>query len=287
MTGYIETRAESAPAVKEILDAGAALTEPDYVEQTEDATGAPIGAIYTVPDGYHIQPVDLEAMRAPYRDHPARKTGTVQVDTVDALVAYHAKHAEAEAEIWIGDRKIVDVLNAHSTAGAHWQDHRAILTLHHSPEWTRWTEISGKLLPQDRFAEFLEGAAVDVTQPDMAEVLEVAQSLEATTKVDFESAYRTTDGRRAFKYKETTTAKAGQRGELEIKERWILTLRVFDGQSPQPVVARFRYRITPDGLLLGIVIDRIPELLEQARLVVAADIEAGIDRGVVIAGSPS
>ena len=283
------TQIDADPKIQTLLDAGAAAAQPDPVHQVglpgED--GTELARLYTVPDGYHVETADLEAIRAPYRDQPARKTGTVKVDTVDALLDYHRKHATDSAEVWVSRAgKVVDVLNAHAASGPKWGDHRAILTLQHSAEWVRWSERSGKLCSQDVFAEFLEGAAVDVLRPDMATMLEVAQSLNANTKVEFESSYRTSDGQRAFKYKETVNAKAGQRGELEIPERMTLQLRVFEGQSPQEVVARFRYRLTGDALALGFVIDRIPELLEQARLAVAMEIAERIERGIVLAGTP-
>lgn len=291
MTTATADMTEGAPAVRAILDAGAAAVEPLYITIEDDPAQEALAAAVVVPDGYSLETIDLEALRAPYRTRPARKHGTVQVRTVGALLAYHAKHAADSAEIWINGRIVVDVLNAHGSTdnahGAEWEDHRAVLELRHSTEWKRWTEKSGKLIIQSEFAEFLEGAAVDVTEPDMATMLEVAKSLEATTKADFESAIRTQSGQRTFKYKETVAAKAGQRGELEIPERIMLQLRIFEGGSHQPVPARFRYRITADGLYLGIVIDRMDEILEQALVFVAADLEAGIDRGIVLVGSPA
>lgn len=282
-----DTHVDADPKIQTLLDAGAAAAAPHQVVPHGDD----LAAVYVVPDGYTVETVDLEALRAPYRGRPLRKCGTVKVDTVDALLDYHAKHATDTAEIWVSRTgRIVDVLNAHAPTmgddGARWGDHRAVLTLMHSAEWTRWTEVSGKLLSQVAFADFMEGSAVDVLAPDMATMLEVAQSLTANTKVEFESSYRTTDGQRAFRYKETVNAKAGQRGELEIPERMTLRLPVFEGQTAQDVQARFRYRLNGDALSLGIVIDRIPELLEQARLGVAMEIGERIERGIVLAGSP-
>lgn len=277
------TDLDSNKTIQTLLDAGVAASSPAYIDPaSEDVT-----ALITVPDGYRVERVDLEELRAPYRDRPVRKRGLVRVHTVDALVAYHDKHAEGTAEVWIGDEQIVDVLNAHGEDLPEWQDHRAVLTLRYSPEWKRWKEVSGKLLPQNDFAEFLEAAAVDVETPDMATMLEIVQTIVANPKVEWESSYRPHSGQRSFKYKETINAKSGQRGELEIPERLMLALRVFEGQAPQPVPARFRFRITPDVLYLGVVIDRIPELLEQARLAVAAEIESRIERGIVLAGTPS
>lgn len=276
--------------VDQIANLAVGNAQPDFIGTGEfdDPDGnTALAATYVVPDGYVLKTVDLQVIRERYAARPARKTGIVRVATVDALIAYHAKHATDSAEVWVSrDFTVVDVLNANAAEHAEWSDHRAVLTLQLSPEWQRWSKISGHLLSQTLFAEFLEGAAADVIDPDMATMLEVAQSLTANSKVEFESAYRTKDGQRAFRYKETVNAKAGQRGELEIPERITLLLRVFEGQPAQEVVARFRYRLNGDDLSLGVVIDRIPELLEQARLLVAAEIAERIDRGLVLAGEP-
>jgi uncharacterized protein YfdQ (DUF2303 family) len=276
---------EDADAVQAVLDAGTAVADPDLIDPGDTA----IAAIYTVPAGYKVEQVDLEKLRARYRVHPARKTGRVDVLTVASLLAYHAKHASPHAEIWVANTGVVeDVLDAHAQGEPNWQEHRAVLHLTHSSEWVRWTKMSGQLYRQEAFADLLEAGAADVLDPDMATMLEVASSLEATTKAEFKSAYRTSDGQRAFRYEETVNAKAGQRGELEIPSTITLRLRCYEGQEPAAVIARFRYRITNEALTLGIVIDRLSEIEEQAIEEVRHDIENGIEgRGIVLQGSPA
>lgn len=275
--------------VESLMEAGVAAAEPFLItsedESLEDGRQE-IAAVFTVPEGYASVTVDMEALRAPYRGGPARKTGTYVVKDVNSFLAYYLKHAEQDAEIWAAPGEVTAVLNANAggLGSAHWEDHRVLLEMQHSAEWIRWTGKSGRLQSQDMFAEFLEEGAADVVQPDMATVLEVVQSLEATTRVDFESAYRTSDGQRGFKYKETTTARAGQKGDLEIPSCFVLALRVYEGQDPINVTARFRYRIIGDQLQLGIVIDRIAEILERALQDTVGRIGESIDRGMVLTG---
>lgn len=271
-------------AIQALGAAGIAAAEPYFV--SDDGGASELAAIFTVPDGYKTHTVDLEALRAPYRPGPIRKRGAYTVSDVNSFLSYYIKHAEMSAEIWANKSEIVAVLNANDAVDerAGWEDHRVVLQLVHSVEWKRWITVSGRLYPQDDFADFLEGAAADIITPDMATVLEVAQSLEATTKVDFESAYRTQDGQRAFKYKETTQARAGQKGELEIPDRFVLDLRIYEGQDPIRVTARFRYRISNESLQLGIVIDHVPEIIETALVDVRETLSAGIDRGTIFSG---
>lgn len=280
-------------AVRSLTDLGVTLAEPREIL----GDGSELVALaYTVPDGYNVTTVNVENMLAPYRNGPAHATGQYVVKNVASFLAYYAKHAQADAETWVSPKEIVAVLDANT--GVHggpafvpgdtrWERHRLVLQLVHSPEWIKWTNYSGKFIAQSDFAEFLEDCVGHIKTPDMATVLEVAQSLQATVKVDFKSAYRTQDGRRAFKYEETATTRAGQKGELEIPERLTLRLRVYEGQEPTDIVARFRYRITGDNLQLGIVIDQIPEILEQALDEVRITIADCIDRGNVYTGVPA
>lgn len=238
-------------SVLQILAAGAANADPytDNMDSDDDTV------IHVVPEGYEVIVTDLIAQRQQHARTPARKTGAYNVGDAASFLKYFDKHATDSAEIWVGDRSIKAVLNAADDHPSY-EDHTLTMVLHHSPEWNAWTSLSGRLLGQQEFAEFLEANAVDIVQPTMGEILEVAQSLEATTKVDFKSAFRTTDGQRAFRYEETTTAKAGQKGELEIPERLGLALRVYTASAPSEVTARFRYRINGDRLTVGIVIDQ-------------------------------
>lgn len=266
--------------VDQLVELGTGLAGADEI--TEDG---PLAAIYRLPDGFAVRTVDLEALRAPLRPGPLRKSGAYATTDVASFLAYYDKHAGDTAEIWVGDDRVTAVLDAHGGTDTRWEQHRLTLTLKHSPEWLRWAHKSGSLMTQQQFAEFIEDGAADVVTPDAATMLEVASSLQAATKVDFKSAYRTSDGQRAFRYEETTTAKAGQKGELEIPDRLVLSLRVFLGQEPVEVRARFRYRLTDSGLALGFVLDRVAETLEAARDAVVTQITDGTDRGIVLRGS--
>lgn len=272
--------------IASLISVAIAASEPSRIRPGADDGLAAM--TYVVPDGYKIQTVDVEALLAPNRGGPKRATGTYTVRDVASFLTYYTKHAETQAETWVTSKGATAVLNAHEDAtegSPGWEDHKLVLDLKHSPEWIKWIAISNRFMSQQDFAEFLEDCVGDVRSPDMATILEVASSLQATSKAEFKSAYRTHDGQQAFRYEETIQAKAGQKGELEIPQRITLALRVYEGQQPTDIVARFRYRITPSGLALGIVIDKVSEILEQAIADVKIAIEEGIDRGDVYTGT--
>lgn len=278
---YGEGFSQDAEA-RTILDAGTATAEADFLD--EEQTG--LMATYIVPDGYKIENVDLEAMREKYRGHPTRQIGTVHVNDVNSFIGYFMKHGNEDSEVWVSERKVIGVLDAPGPGLPGWGQHWVVLDLQSSSEWTRWINISGDLMGQTAFADFLEANAINVVDPDMATMLEVAKSLEATKNVDFKSAYRTQDGQRGFKYVETNTAKAGQAGDLEIPSNITLALRVFQGMPPQDVSARFLYRMHSDGLTLGIVIDRAADIVEDAITDVKDRLDMELPFGTVFAGAP-
>lgn len=259
-------------AVHALLDTGAALSDPTMV----DASSADLAAIHLVPEGYEVAVTDLQEIRERHAPWPYRKTGTTVVSNVESFLAYWSKHALPGSEITVGSGGLIGIIDAHDVDRAGWCQHHVDLRLRESEEWKDWTSLSGKLLPQEAFVEFLEGHAGDVITPDAATMLEVAQSLEARSGVDFKSAYRGADGQRKFKYEETTSAKAGSKGELEIPERITLSLRVFHGADRVEVPARFRYRITGGGLALGYVIDRQADIRDAALTLVAGQVREGV-----------
>ncbi len=272
--------------VRAILAAGAAGEQPDSV--TVD--GDELALVYALPDGYRTSTVDLEAIRRRYAPYPEAKAGNYGTRDADSFLAYFLQH-QVDGQVWADPPLITGVLDAQAD-GPTWERHRVQLQLILSPEWRVWVSNSGAWMDQETFAEFLEAHRTQIVDPVAADILEVAQSLQAKTSVDFKSGYRTKDGQRALVYTETTTAKAGQKGELEIPDHIVLKLRVYRGELPVEVVARFRYRILEGSLQLSYVIDRQEETLELADLAVIGRINQAITKadpglGPVLIGTPA
>ncbi|WP_311208777.1 MULTISPECIES: DUF2303 family protein [unclassified Aeromicrobium] len=221
-----------------------------------------------VPAGASLAELDLD--RDEFRNHPRRKKGTVHVHDIDGFADYFARHYEpADAEVWadILQRRITGVLNGHANGAAGaagWRDHRVVFEAKPTDPWKAWLAVDGKLIPQKEFADFLEDNAQDIRVPDAAVMLEVAQTLEGYTGVEWQSSQRTSNGERKFAYSETATARAGQTGDLVVPEKLELALRPFEGAGLYKVEARFRYRISNGQLTLGVRLDRPDEVLVHA-----------------------
>lgn len=232
---------------------------------------------------------------------PTRKTGTVEVHNSDAFSWLIAKHGLAETEIYanVRDQSVTAVLNAHGgtdpvltdgsyaprTATAYretpdedavsldsddrnagWGDHRVVLRLHKTPAWLAWEAIDRKMLPQEAFAEHVEERLVDFTEPSGAEMLELAQTFQASRGAAFESSHRLADGQTQISYREDTKATAGKAGQLTIPDELALALVPFEGGVRYRVGVRFRYRLNGGHLGVGIVLTRPEDILRAAFL---------------------
>jgi uncharacterized protein YfdQ (DUF2303 family) len=256
-----------------------ARTEADTVAElaaqaAETEIQAP-GEIIAVADGPgRTRIVDLEE----YDAHPRRAKGNRTVYDAKSFAEYLHRHESTATEVYadVQTASVIGIIDSHVGPGAvegliqpespsaGWQRHRITLQLTKSPSWLAWEKHDGQLLGQEEFAEFAEMQAVDVREPSPADLLELAQRLVMTKSVDYESGQRLQDGQTQLVYKETATARAGQRGDLEIPSVLKLALKPYIGGPTYGVTARFRYRLRGTALLLGYVLERPDLILESA-----------------------
>lgn len=245
-----------------------------------ELTPLDLGGIYAAPcaDGStklldlatpeHLARLDLVAKRN--GEAPARKTGHAQLTEAHSFGLYVNDHQQTGTTTLWGNRDrgtIVAVFNGHTASAdgaAGWGDHRATLTLQNTSEWIAWNRASGQMLDQEQFAEFLEDHIGDVREPDGAELLEVATSIQASIGATMKSAIRLDSGQVQVAYEETIEARAGKAGALTIPTRVVLALTPFEGGEPYKVEARFRYRLANGSLKLGVVLDRPSDVLKAA-----------------------
>ncbi|MBT9255400.1 YfdQ family protein [Phycicoccus sp. KQZ13P-1] len=236
-----------------------------------------------VEDGLYLlhtgKTVDLRDELEKHRENPDRKKGTYAVTDVTAFVEYLAKHGEDHTELWANDKAgtIRAVINAHTSneePWAGWEDHTVTLRLPFSKDWTEWVAADGQRMPQATFAEFIEDHLPNFVTPSGADMLELAQTFQATSTVDFESSQRLKSGETSLAYVETTNAKAGTKGALTIPDTFELALQVHERGPVYRVQARFRYRINGGNLTLAYRLTRIDDVRRHAFDEVAAVVGA-------------
>lgn len=237
--------------------------------------------------GYQV--TDLRDKIEAAQANPDRTIGKRSVVDVPSFAGYLAKHSLTNTELW-GSRdgsKITAIINATAETDEDnpgiggWEDHTCTLRLTHSDDWKEWSVIDGKYLPQVTFAEFVEDHLPNFQSPNGAEMLELAQTFRAASKVDFSSSQRLKSGATALNYTETTEAKAGgTKGSIDVPDTIALGMRVYDGGQAYPMTARLRYRINGGDLVLGIKLDRPRDVLQAAFDGVVADVQKATDRTV-------
>ena len=213
--------------------------------------------------------LDLREQLGLLPEHPARKTGTLTFTDPMSLIGYLGKHEEPSTEVYADDRActITAVINAHGASEAGlpgYADHKAVLTMRRSEDWKDWTKNDGQLMAQALFAEFMEDHLPNFVDPTGADMLELAQTFQATTKVDFASSQRVKSGETQLVYSEQQSASAGKKGSLAIPDTFAIGVQVFERGEAYKVQARFRYRINDGRLLLGYRLTRPRDVLQTA-----------------------
>lgn len=250
------------------------------------------GHLYAVKKGDEVVLLETPGYRADFDDRRAGKPRQVHrsitardadsflnylaenTDTEPDEVGQGNRHGVGDLELWadLDNRRI----KAYVDGGEGWHGHTAVLDLRHSTEWAEWTSVDGKLMPQIDFAQFIEDHLSSIGEPDGAKLLEICQTLEANTRVDFKSSELLANGQRKFKYDETTEARAGQKGDLVIPSELTLVLRPFQGSDPVAITARFRYRLDNGVLRLGVKLAEPQRALEQAFSQIVDAVQAGV-----------
>jgi uncharacterized protein YfdQ (DUF2303 family) len=200
-----------------------------------------------VPDGYALQNItDPEKL-------PSRINQSVTVDDRQSLSQYTNRFSD--------DRSIImaDYDAGTITAKLDWhqdndhdlspqaRSHTATLKLRDSEEYKRWNQMEDEMHSQEKFALFIEENVSDVIDPDHSVLLEICRDLEATTDMKFRSGVRLENGDRTFHYEDETQIKNDLTVPTEIK----LSIPLYLGEEPTEIRAKFRFRPTASGLLLG------------------------------------
>lgn len=259
----------------------------DLAERASEGEQLELGGIYAYRVGGVVKLIDLSTDQ--YRDAPKRKVGVFTARDVPSWMGYFTKHSDESSEVW-ADRQaltVTAVLDAHTGDAPRFGQHRLVLKLKHSDEFEAWRAASGRMMGQTAFAEFLEDHRAAVLEPAAADMVELAQTFQAKTKVEFKSSTILASGQRQLTYVEQVDAAAGARGQLTIPAVFTLGLLVFDGGTQADrVTARLRYRISDGTLQIGFVLDQLAEVITTAFVGVVGEIDADMSQPVLY-GTPA
>ena len=266
----------------------------NWIDDREDLHELAPGKIYgTLRDG-KLTVTDTND----YRHAPVKQKREVTFLDPGSFLDYWAYWAndECQPEAWVDPNTrtvtaIFDATTLDDPTAIGWAGHRAVLRPEKTPDWIAWVKMSGELMRQETFAEFIEDHLPQIVEPAGAVMLEVAQSLQGTVKAEWKQAVRLSDGQVGLQYVEAANASAGAKGSLPIPAEFTIAVAPFKGGSPYKVRARFRYRIAGDQIALGFKLDRALDVEDAAWDDLLSDLRSGLDEQSVKAylrtGRPS
>jgi uncharacterized protein YfdQ (DUF2303 family) len=270
---YTATLEGQADNVRAIIDVATRAVDGQVLEP---------GNIYAfVTTTGDVRQIDLTG--DDYLNTPARKKGTVTVEDLPSFLTYWNKHHNASSELYVDiDRlRITAILDAHTSGdwedGARWAQHRLILQAKHTPSWAAWAGYDRRELTQRVFAEFIEDHIEDIQEPSGAVMLEIAETFQTNSKVNFNSTVVLGNGDRRLSWDETTDASAGKSGNLQVPATFKLGLRPFDWSDVFGVDARFRYRVEQKALKVVYLLNEPEKVVRAAMLDLVADLEKALN----------
>jgi uncharacterized protein YfdQ (DUF2303 family) len=219
---------------------------------------------------------------------PARVRAQPALVSKDALTEY-GRRFKTESSVVFADPAsdcFHAIFDYHASADEPgFGDHRASLMLQRSEQWARWTKYSGHLIPQEDFAIFLQENLPDISEPDGATILELAQDMSAKTEIKFRRAVRRSTGDIFFEYGEETAAKSKSGEGLEVPSQFQLSIPVYYGEPTTTIAAWLRYKIDGGALKFGYELHR-PLFVQQAVFEqIALDIGSRLDSPVYMGRS--
>lgn len=218
--------------------------------------------------------------------NPVRKRDTVYLERADSFIRYVNAHKipNTSAIYQTSDSKgetsfkaIIDDHQIGENGTPNWQSHKVIYTPQTSREWRVWNEWDKRDAPQEQFASFIEDNMPDIIEPNGSILLEIVRTLESKKNVHFKSGVRLDNGDFSIQYEETSTAKAGEKGALDIPQIIKLSIPVYDAGANYEVEARFRYRISDGRLRMWYELVRLHDIIKHATDIISKQIAEGIE----------
>ena len=218
--------------------------------------------------------------------NPVRKRDTVDLERADSFIRYVNAHkipdtsAIYQSSNSKGETSFKAIIDDHQigeNGTPNWQSHKVIYTPKTSREWCIWNEWNKREASQEHFAAFIEDNMPDIIEPNGSILLEIVRTLESKKNVNFKSGVRLDNGDFSIQYEETSTAKAGEKGTLDIPQIIKLSIPVYDGGANYEVEARFRYRISDGRLRMWYELVRLQDIIKHATDIISKQIGQGID----------
>lgn len=202
------------------------------------------------------------------RPNPHRVEGTRTVaDLPSFLAELDRRPLRYESTLWGNAERgvITAIYNDHDGDTAGWRDDHLVLKLRADADWEKWHQLSGQYMKQTQFGDIVEDLLHTVVNPDQADLLEIIDSVRASTRGEFENSIVRANGSQTVQYNTEVTTKAGRTGQLEVPQIITLKLRPWEGHEvTYEVQAYFRLRIEGNALQLAIKLKPTRQIVRDA-----------------------
>ena len=222
---------------------------------------------------------EIEPLNPPLKSYIEQ---TAVFDDKDSFVAYVGLFQTPDTRIFHDETSFTAILDYHAAVkegvdgGPARARHVAKYALKHSPEWDAWNALASGRQPQREFAEFIEEHAKDIKVPDQASLLEVAQNLQISRKVDFVSGTNTRNGTVQFAYVENDETVGGKKGNVDVPAKITLGIPVYKGDPLDQIEVLFRHRLDNGKLFFLIKFLDIEAIKDRALKAIAESISTEI-----------
>lgn len=230
------------------------------------------------------------------RTNPHRAEGTRTVTELPSFLAELARRPldDVTGTLWgNADRGAVTAIYNDHEGGPNsaelgkddrapgWRDDKLVLQLKPDPDWIKWHQLSGKFMRQVEFGDVVEDLLHTVVDPDQADLLEIIDSVRASTKGEFENSVVRANGSQTVQYSTEVTTRAGRTGQLAVPQTIALQLRPWEGHEvTYEISAYFRLRIEGNALQLAIKLKPTRQILRDAWTDVTSKIVETINKPV-------
>ncbi len=246
--------------------------------------------------GLQTQVIDIVAM-APDAFPPR----TVEPRSVTDVASFIAEldrrplpHSGEVSTVWANRRRgtitaVYDDLDPDARQPLDRRADRLVLQFVADPDWAAlFKAADGNYHRQEEFGDLIETAGHLVTSHPAADLIEIVDSIRASSKGSFESRISRRDGSQVLNWAEevTATAKPAGRGVLEIPREIVLTAAPFESYPPIEVRCWLRLRIQQGALALALVPQPYEPAVRAAWLDVVGDLSAQIGRPIYAANLP-
>lgn len=212
---------------------------------------------------------------------PDRKTGNVTMFDAPSFISYVTRHKAPGLMIYATPNPALftAILNDHGAVSdtnviqADFRDFRALLKLDFSDEWKVWSGRNGHskaFESTEAFAEFLEVNALDITDPDAAQFLELALNFAVKQDISYSKVTRLTDGHVQLSFNQIVEGSnaVGQGGIMKVPTKFTISVPVFRTSDPEAKTysceANFRYRLRGSSISIWYELIRPSKVIDAA-----------------------